>query len=171
MRLHASTAYTIGLATALSLGAGTVARAQADPTRSRVPVTKERVAPPTKPEAAAPATREPLSAPVAARPDTAIRAAGEVVTPKDTATPAVTRPTCAMMPTAPGTRPSGVPVCGAMAATVEPGWEPGFAHLTGKRGSEERAEQGSTGEDPLDELEREIAALRAMRRPLASHAH
>jgi hypothetical protein len=58
-----------------------------------------------------------------------------------------------------------------LAATVEPGWEPGFAHLTGKRGSEERAEQGSTGEDPLDELEREIAALRAMRRPLASHAH
>lgn len=117
MRLRASGAYTVCLAIALALGAGTVARAQADTTKTRVPVKKERAALPTKPQAAAPVTRQPVAAPVAARPDTAVRAAtGDVVTPKDTATPAVPPPTCAMMPT----RPPGMPSCGAMGATIAP---------------------------------------------------
>jgi hypothetical protein len=56
-----------------------------------------------------------------------------------------------------------------LAATVEPGWEPGHAHLTGKRASEQlRAGRAVSVEDPLDELESEIAVLRAARR--ASHA-
>jgi hypothetical protein len=79
-------------------------------------VKKERAALPTKPEAAIPVTKEPVAAPVAARPDTAVRAiAGDVVAPKDTA-PAVTPPTCSMMPT----RPPGMPSCGAMRATMAP---------------------------------------------------
>ncbi len=48
------------------------------------------------------------------------------------------------------------------AATVEPGWQPGEAHLTGKRGAEEPPAV-EVEEDPLDELEREIATLRAAR--------
>ena len=50
------------------------------------------------------------------------------------------------------------------AATVEPGWEPGLAHLTGKRAAVETAEPMFVEEDPLDTLEREIAALRSARR-------
>ena len=109
MGLRASGVYTVGLAIALALGAGTVARAQADTTRTRVPVTKERVAQPTKQQAPVRVTKEPV-APVAARPDTAVRtAAGEVATPKATAAPVVTAPKCAMMPT----REPGM-TCGAM---------------------------------------------------------
>jgi hypothetical protein len=48
------------------------------------------------------------------------------------------------------------------AATVEPGWQPGEAHLTGKRGAA-GPPPVEAEEDPLDELEREIAALRAAR--------
>ncbi len=51
----------------------------------------------------------------------------------------------------------------AFAATVEPGWEPGLAHLTGKRGQVEVA-VARVVEDPLDALERDIAALRSARR-------
>ncbi len=47
------------------------------------------------------------------------------------------------------------------AATVQPGWQPGEAHLTGKRGSAEPSVEIEP--DPLDALEREIAALRAAR--------
>jgi hypothetical protein len=117
MRLRASGAHTVCLAIALALGAVTVARAQADTTRTRVPVKKERAALPTKPQAAAPVTKEPVAAPVAARPDTAVRAvAGDVVTPKDTAPPTMMPPTCSMM----STRPPGMPSCGAMGATIAP---------------------------------------------------
>jgi len=51
------------------------------------------------------------------------------------------------------------------AATVEPGWEPGHAHLTGKRSAGAGARQVTRHEpDALEELEREISALRAARR-------
>jgi hypothetical protein len=50
------------------------------------------------------------------------------------------------------------------AATVEPGWEPGLAHLTGKRATGADVEPARVEEDPLDVLEREIAALRGERR-------
>jgi len=48
-----------------------------------------------------------------------------------------------------------------MAATVQPGWKPGEAHLTGRRGESEpvREERKATEED-LGTLEREIAAKR-----------
>ena len=49
------------------------------------------------------------------------------------------------------------------AATVEPGWEPGLAHLTGKRAALDAAEPVRVEEDPLDVLEREIAARRGVR--------
>jgi hypothetical protein len=51
-----------------------------------------------------------------------------------------------------------------VAATLQPGWEPGEAHLTGKRSRADAGERGDEGEDPLDCLEREIAALRSARR-------
>ncbi len=50
-----------------------------------------------------------------------------------------------------------------LAATVEPGWQPGEAHLTGRRGAA-AAPPVEPDPDPLDELEREIATLRASRR-------
>jgi hypothetical protein len=52
-----------------------------------------------------------------------------------------------------------------VAATVQPGWQPGEAHLTGRRGASELTEQAE-GEaveaagDDLAALEREIAAKR-----------
>lgn len=51
-----------------------------------------------------------------------------------------------------------------VAATVQPGWQPGEAHLTGRRavgehGSEEGRKQAAA-EGELSELEREIAAKR-----------
>jgi hypothetical protein len=54
-----------------------------------------------------------------------------------------------------------------VAATLQPGWEPGEAHLTGKRSVEEAGERGEGGEDPLDLLAREIAVLRSARRAAA----
>jgi hypothetical protein len=52
-----------------------------------------------------------------------------------------------------------------MAATVRPGWQPGEAHLTGRRGAPEEAEGEAPGavEDQLESLEREIAAKRRER--------
>jgi hypothetical protein len=50
------------------------------------------------------------------------------------------------------------------AATVEPGWEPGLAHLTGKRATTTGLASVQSEEDPLDVLEREIAARRSARR-------
>jgi len=55
-----------------------------------------------------------------------------------------------------------------VAATVQPGWQPGEAHLTGRRGASvdelaemtERAEAGEAAGDDLAALEREIAAKR-----------
>ena len=50
-----------------------------------------------------------------------------------------------------------------MAATVRPGWQPGEAHLTGRRAEgEHKGEEGrkETAEGELSELEREIAAKR-----------
>ena len=126
MRLRASGAYMVGLALVVSLGATTVARAQADTTRGRVPVKKEQAAKPTKPQAAVPVTKEPVSAPTAALPDTGRRAvAGEVVTPKDTAPTTVTPPTCAMMAAGkpmPGMRMNES--CGAMATQPQPRTKP-----------------------------------------------
>ena len=53
----------------------------------------------------------------------------------------------------------------AFAATVEPGWEPGHAHLTGKPARAAAvAEPARVEEDPLDVLEREITAMRNARR-------
>jgi hypothetical protein len=58
------------------------------PARPQAPVTKEAV----------PTAKEPVGVPTAAIPDTARRAvAGDVVTPKDTAPPAVAPATCGMM--------------------------------------------------------------------------
>jgi hypothetical protein len=56
-----------------------------------------------------------------------------------------------------------------VAATVQPGWQPGEAHLTGRRAESERAsEDGEEGKPPaedggLSELEREIAKRRGER--------
>ena len=49
-----------------------------------------------------------------------------------------------------------------MAATVQPGWQPGEAHLTGRRAEGGRPEDGrsSAAEGDLLNLEREIAAKR-----------
>jgi hypothetical protein len=49
-----------------------------------------------------------------------------------------------------------------MAATVQPGWTPGEAHLTGQRGESEhvKAAGAEATEDDLAKLEREIAAKR-----------
>ena len=125
MRLRASGTYTVGLALVVSLGATAVARAQADTTRTRVPVKKEQAAIPTKPQAAVPVTKEPVSAPTAALPDSGRRAvAGDVVTPKDTAPPTVAPPTCGMMAAGkpmPGMRMES---CGAMATQPQPRAKP-----------------------------------------------
>ncbi len=51
----------------------------------------------------------------------------------------------------------------AFAATMEPGWEPGLTHLTGKRAATVPAEPEAIEEDPLDVLEREITARRTAR--------
>ncbi len=55
-----------------------------------------------------------------------------------------------------------------LAATVTPGWQPGEAHLTGKRAEKEGAEKEGAGERPpaggeassLEKLEREIEEKR-----------
>ena len=49
-----------------------------------------------------------------------------------------------------------------MAATVQPGWQPGEAHLTGRRSESGHPEDGrpSAAEGDLLKLEREIAAKR-----------
>lgn len=130
MRLHAVGAYTFGLAVAVSLGVASAGGAQADTTRVRVPVRKEQAAAPTKvtpvvpaakAQAAVPAAREPAA--VAAKPEpTVLRtdtmprvATGDVVMPKDTAPPIVSRAECAMMPKAPAERRALMAeACGAM---------------------------------------------------------
>ena len=48
-----------------------------------------------------------------------------------------------------------------LAATVGPGWAPGEAHLTGKRGEEEEAAtDGPQAPGSLDALEKEIGGKR-----------
>jgi len=113
MRLRASGVYTVGLALVALLGAAPLARAQVDTTRTRVPVKKEQAAVPAKKETMAPAPKATVAAP-----DTARRAiAGDVVTPKDTASavmpPTMSPATCAAM--AASAAPAKM-VCGAMAA-------------------------------------------------------
>ncbi len=49
-----------------------------------------------------------------------------------------------------------------VAATVRPGWQPGEAHLTGRRGQGERA-GGEEPSDDLVDLEQEIAKRRRER--------
>lgn len=121
MTLRASGVYTIGVAIALSLGVATVSGAQADTTKTRVPVKKEQVVSPTKAPPAAPVAKEPV-APVAAAPavtpaDTMPRvAAGEAMLPKDSAPATVPPGKCTMMaagPPAPLARMKEM--CGAMA--------------------------------------------------------
>ena len=105
MRLHTSGTRTVALAVVLSLGAAIAAGAQTGTTR--VPVKKEQPAP-AKAQPGVPATKETAPEPAAPTPpvvrtDTVARAAaGEVVTPKDTAVAAVPPGKCAMMPTTEG---------------------------------------------------------------------
>jgi hypothetical protein len=48
-----------------------------------------------------------------------------------------------------------------LAATVTPGWQPGEAHFTGKRGEEKKAEQAPPAKDEkLDALQAEIEEKR-----------
>ncbi len=47
-----------------------------------------------------------------------------------------------------------------LAATVTPGWQPGEAHLTGKRSEEKAAEETPAKEAKLEELANEIDAKR-----------
>jgi hypothetical protein len=47
-----------------------------------------------------------------------------------------------------------------LAATVTPGWQPGEAHLTGKRSEEKAAEEAPAKDAKLDELASEIDAKR-----------
>ncbi len=48
-----------------------------------------------------------------------------------------------------------------LAATVTPGWQPGEAHFTGKRGDESKEEKGPPSkDDALGKLEREIESKR-----------
>lgn len=47
-----------------------------------------------------------------------------------------------------------------IAATMTPGWQPGEAHLTGKRADAEEAAKGPAAQDELSELEAEIAKRR-----------
>ncbi len=55
-----------------------------------------------------------------------------------------------------------------IAATMQPGWQPGEAHLTGKRAAAASvAPRRAPAVDPLDELASEIAALRSARRRAA----
>ena len=51
-----------------------------------------------------------------------------------------------------------------IAATVQGDWQPGEAHLTGKRALQREAPAAGADEDPLTELEREITALRSAQR-------
>ncbi len=51
-----------------------------------------------------------------------------------------------------------------IAATMTPGWQPGEAHLTGKRAdAEEAGAKGAAEQDELSELEAEIAKRREQR--------
>lgn len=82
MKLHTSTTCALGLAVLFSLGATSMARAQADTAKGRVPVRKERAAAPATPSSTAPVANVPLGM----RPDTMPRVStGEVVAPKDSA--------------------------------------------------------------------------------------
>ncbi len=47
-----------------------------------------------------------------------------------------------------------------IAATMQPGWQPGEAHLTGKRGEEGAEEKAPPAEGELASLEKEIEARR-----------
>lgn len=51
-----------------------------------------------------------------------------------------------------------------IAATVQGDWQPGAAHLTGHPAPRHEGEAAGAVEDPLADLEREIAALRSARR-------
>ena len=52
-----------------------------------------------------------------------------------------------------------------LAATMQPGWQPGEAHLTGQRGQGEAAEdKGPPAEGELAALEKEIEAKRSERK-------
>jgi hypothetical protein len=47
-----------------------------------------------------------------------------------------------------------------LAATVTPGWAPGAAHLTGKATEKKEGEEPKAGEQPLEELKKEIEEKR-----------
>ena len=47
-----------------------------------------------------------------------------------------------------------------LAATVTPGWQPGEAHLTGKRGEEPKPEGPPRADERIEKLEKEIEAKR-----------
>ena len=51
-----------------------------------------------------------------------------------------------------------------IAATVQGEWQPGEAHLTGRRAHRHEGEEARAAHDPLADLEREIAALRSAQR-------
>ena len=103
MRLRPAGAFTIGLAVVVSASA-TMAGAQSDTTRTRVPVRKEQAATPAKATAVVPP-----------RDTTPHVAAGDVAVPKDTAPSTLARPTCQMMAGAPMMPAARMKeMCGAM---------------------------------------------------------
>lgn len=90
MKLRTTSAYTFGLAVAVSLGAASAALAQADTTKPRVPVTKEQAGRATS-QVRVPVQKEPAQTPapvaetVVTKHDTVWQVApGEVITRTDT---------------------------------------------------------------------------------------